>query len=49
MKLNNEGKNKMKELNSENNNDKINYNDMKIIKTIKKSKYFQGLRIYLNF
>lgn len=40
-----EGKNKMKELNSENNNDKINYNDMKIIKTIKKSKYFQGLRM----
>jgi hypothetical protein len=40
-----EGKNKMKELNSENNNNKINYNDMKIIKTIKKSKYFQGLRM----
>tara|TARA_B100001121_G_scaffold307466_1_gene329053 strand:- start:5575 stop:6813 length:1239 start_codon:yes stop_codon:yes gene_type:complete len=40
-----EGKNKMKELNSENNNDKINYNDMKIIKTMKKSKYFQGLRM----
>tara|TARA_Y100000590_G_scaffold137033_2_gene156867 strand:+ start:1527 stop:2765 length:1239 start_codon:yes stop_codon:yes gene_type:complete len=40
-----DGKNKMKELNSENNNDKINYNDMKIIKTMKKSKYFQGLRM----
>ena len=40
-----EGKNKMKELNSENNNNKINYKDMNIIKVIKKSKYFQGLRM----
>ena len=40
-----EGKNKMKELNSENNNNKINYEDMNIIKVIKKSKYFQGLRM----
>ena len=35
----------MKELNSENNNDIIEYEDMKIIKKIKKSKYFRGLRM----
>ena len=40
-----EGKNKMKELNSENNNNKINYDDMVIIKKIKKSQYFRGLRM----
>ena len=40
-----EGKNKMKKLNSENNNNKINYDDMEIIKVIKNSKYFQGLRM----
>jgi hypothetical protein len=40
-----EGKNIMKELNSENNNNKIDYDDMKIIKTIKKSKFFRGLRM----
>jgi hypothetical protein len=40
-----EGKNKMKELKSENNNNKINYKDMEIIKVVKNSKYFQGLRM----
>lgn len=40
-----EGKNKMKELNSENNNNFIDYDDMKIIKTMKKSKFFNGLRM----
>ena len=40
-----DGKNKMKELNSENNNNKIIYDDMKIIKIIKKSNFFQGLRM----
>lgn len=40
-----EGKNIMKELNSENNNNKIDYDDMKIIKTMKKSKFFRGLRM----
>lgn len=40
-----EGKNIMKELDSENNNDFINYDDMEIMKKIKKSKYFNGLRM----
>jgi hypothetical protein len=40
-----DGKNKMKELNSENNNNKINYDDMVIIKKIKKSPFFRGLRM----
>ena len=41
----NEGKKKMKEKDMENNNDKINYEDFKIMDTIKKSKYFYGLRM----
>jgi hypothetical protein len=40
-----EGKEYMKNINSENNNDNINYGDMKIIKKIKNSKYFSGLRM----
>lgn len=39
------GKNEMKKINCENNNNKIDYKDMNIIKVIKKSKYFRGLRM----
>lgn len=39
------GKNEMKNINCENNNNKIDYKDMNIIKVIKKSKYFSGLRM----
>lgn len=40
-----DGKKIMKETNNENNNNIIKYEDMKIIKVIKKSKYFRGLRM----
>jgi hypothetical protein len=41
----NEGKEYMKQLNSENNNNNIKYDDMKIIKKVKSSKFFSGLRM----
>ena len=41
----NEGKEYMKQLNSENNNNNIKYDDMKIIKKVKNSKFFSGLRM----
>lgn len=41
----NEGKQIMKENNTENNNDTINYNDMEIIQKVKESSYFYGLRM----
>jgi hypothetical protein len=40
-----DGKNKMKQINSENNNDIINYEEMNIIQKIKENKYFYGLRM----
>ena len=40
-----EGKKYMKSLQSENNNDKINYEDFNIMATIKQSIYFRGLRM----
>lgn len=40
-----DGKDEMKKINCENNNNKIDYEDMNIIKVIKKSKYFSGLRM----
>lgn len=41
----NEGKEIMKENNMENNNDVINYSDMEIMKNVKDSEYFKGLRM----
>jgi len=41
----NEGKECMKKINSENNNNNIKYDDMKIIKKVKNSKFFSGLRM----
>ena len=40
-----QGKNKMKSINSKNNNDNIKYGDMKIINKIKKCKYFRELKM----